>query len=50
MRDPQGKTVADMFPILFEDEYIVPPCPPVTDEDIADLQQLMIDVSAQHSE
>jgi len=50
MRDPQGKTVADMFPILFEDDYIVPPCPPVTDEDIADLQQLMIDVSAQHSE
>ena len=50
MRDPQGKTVADMFPILFEDDYDVPSSPPVTDEDIADLQQLMIDVSAQHSE
>lgn len=49
MRDPQGKTVADMFPILFEDDE-VPSCQPVTDEDIAELQQLMRDVSAQPSE
>lgn len=37
MRDPQGKTVADMFPMLFDyddddDE------PPISEEDVAELQ------------
>ena len=40
MRDPQGKTVADMFPMLFDydddnDE------PPLTKEDVEDLQAFM---------
>jgi hypothetical protein len=49
MRDPQGKTVADMFPMLFdyddEDDE-----PPITEEDVADLQQLMADINSQHQE
>ena len=46
MRDPQGKTVADMFPMLFdyddEDDD-----PPITEEDVADLQQLMATINAE---
>lgn len=46
MRDPQGKTVADMFPMLFdyddEDDE-----PPITEEDVADLQQLMYTINAE---
>ena len=46
MRDPQGKTVADMFPMLFdyddEDDE-----PPITEEDVADLQQLMATINAE---
>ena len=46
MRDPQGKTVADMFPMFFDyddddDE------PPITEEDVADLQQLMATINAE---
>lgn len=45
MRDPQGKTVADMFPMLFEfddddDE------PPLTKEDVDDL---LADINAYNS-
>ena len=40
MRDPKGKTVADMFPMIFDtddddDE------PPITEEDVAELQAEM---------
>ena len=46
MRDPKGKTVADMFPMLFnyddEDDE-----PPITEEDVADLQQLMATINAE---
>ena len=40
MRDPQGKTVADMFPMLFDyddddDE------PPISEEDVANMQAMM---------
>ena len=49
MRDPKGKTVADMFPMLFEyddddDE------PPLTKEDVADLQAEMDAINSQTDE
>jgi len=45
MRDPQGKTVADMFPMLFD--YDDDDEPPITEEDVADLQQLMATINAE---
>ncbi len=46
MRDPQGKTVADIFPMLFDyddddDE------PPLTKEDVAELQAEMDAINSQ---
>jgi hypothetical protein len=41
MRDPKGKTVADIFPQLFENDEDYDDEPPITDEDAADLQALM---------
>lgn len=46
MRDPKGKTVADMFPMIFDtddddDE------PPITEEDVAELQAEMDELNAQ---
>jgi len=35
MRDPQGKGVEDMFPMLFEDDDYDEP--PISEEDVADL-------------
>lgn len=46
MRDPKGKTVADMFPMLFDDEEEEDE-PPITKEDVADLQQLMANINAE---
>ena len=47
MRDPKGKTVADMFPMIFdtddEDEE-----PPISKEDVAELQQLMAETNARN--
>ena len=40
MRDPKGKTVADMFPMLFEDDDDDDE-PPVSEEEVADMQALM---------
>lgn len=40
MRDPKGKTVADMFPVLFSDEDEEEPSP-ITEEDRQDLIDLM---------
>lgn len=45
MRDPKGKTVSDMFPMLFDDEEEDEP--PITKEDVADLQQLMANINAE---
>ena len=41
MRDSQGKTVEDMFPMLFnndDDDYDEPP---ISEEDVADMQAMM---------
>ena len=46
MRDPKGKTVADVFPQIFEDDDI-PDEPPMTDDEAADLQALMARMNAQ---
>lgn len=43
MRDPKGKTVADMFPAIFDDEEEEDDTPPLSDEDMESLQQLMRD-------
>ena len=40
MRDPKGKTVADMFPQIFEDDDI-PNDPPMTYEEAEELQAEM---------
>jgi hypothetical protein len=44
MRDPKGKTVADMFPQIFEDNDDYDDEPPITEEDAAELQDLMKNV------
>jgi hypothetical protein len=49
MRDPQGKTVADMFPMLFDyddddDE------PPISEEEVADMQAMMDAFNSQQQE
>ena len=49
MRDPKGKTVADIFPMLFDDEDEDDE-PPITEEEAAELQQLMADINAQHQQ
>ena len=41
MRDPKGKTVADMFPQIFEDDDDYDDDPPITEDEAADLQALM---------
>ena len=45
MRDPKGKTVADIFPMLFDDDDDDEP--PITEDEAAELQQLMVDINAQ---
>ena len=46
MRDPKGKTVADMFPQIFEDDDYDDE-PPITDDEAADLQALMASMNQQ---
>ena len=41
MRDPKGKTVKDMFPMLFEDDDDEEPAPPLTEAEQQELQELM---------
>lgn len=48
MRDPKGKTVADMFPQIFEDDDIDDE-PPISDEDAAELQALMERMNQQNN-
>lgn len=38
MRDPKGKTVADMFPMLFDDDDDDDDEPPISEEEEAGLQ------------
>ena len=45
MRNPKGKTVADMFPMLFEDDGDEEP--PISAEDVAEMQAVMSAISAQ---
>lgn len=47
MRDPKGKTVADMFPQFFEDDDDYDDEPPITEDEAADLQALMERMNAQ---
>jgi hypothetical protein len=47
MRDPKGKTVADMFPQIFEDDDDIDDEPPITDDEVADLQALMASMNQQ---
>ena len=49
MRDPKGKTVADIFPMLFDDDEDEDE-PPITEDEAAELQQLMADINAQHQQ
>ena len=41
MRDPKGKTVQDMFPMLFDDDDEEKPTASISDEDREDLLDLM---------
>jgi hypothetical protein len=50
MRDPKGKTVADMFPMLFEDDEEYDDEPKITEEEAAELQALMDHMNAQKGE
>lgn len=49
MRDPKGKTVADIFPMLFDDDEDEDE-PPITEEEVDNLQQLMADINAHHQQ
>ena len=48
MRDPKGKTVEDLFPMLFEeDDYELPD---ISDEDISELRAEMAAINAGSAE
>ena len=47
MRDPKGKTVADMFPQIFENDDDYDDEPPITEDEAADLQALMASMNQQ---
>ena len=50
MRDPKGKTLEGMFPMLFDDEEEEDDDEPImTKEDSDELQQLMVDLNAQQN-
>ena len=46
MRDPKGKGVEDMFPMLFEDDDDEDE-PPISAEDVAEMHAVMSAISAQ---
>jgi len=46
MRDPKGKTVADMFPSIFEDDDDRDDEPPISEEDKQELLDLMANINA----
>lgn len=41
MRDPKGKTVADMFPQVFDDDDEYEFVPPISDEEAQEMQGLI---------
>ena len=47
MRDPKGKTVADIFPMLFDDDEDEDDEPPITKDEVKKSLQLMADINAQ---
>lgn len=47
MRDPKGKTVEDLFPMLFEEDD--DDLPEITDEEVDDLQADMVAYNAAHA-
>lgn len=49
MRDPKGKTLEGMFPMLFEEEEDDSDEPIMTKEDSDELQQLMEDLNSQQN-
>jgi len=49
MRDPKGKTVADMFPMLFDDDDDDDE-PPISEEEVADMQAFMDAFNSQQQE
>lgn len=49
MRDPNGKTVADMFPMLFEDDEEYIDAPTITEGDVAQLQAEMAAMNRQNN-
>ena len=49
MRDPKGKTVEGMFPMLFDDDDDDSDEPIMTKEDSDELQQLMVDLNNQQN-
>ena len=48
MRSSEGKTVTDMFPMLFSDDDDDDTEPPISEEDASDLRQLINAVNARH--
>jgi len=50
MRDPKGKTVSDMFPMLFDDDDDDYDEPPISEEEVADMQALMKAFNSQTDE
>ena len=49
MRDPKGKTVADLFPMLFDDDEEYIEAPPITEDDAAMLQAEMTEMNRQNN-
>ena len=49
MRDPKGKTVADIFPMLFDDDEEEDE-PPITADVVTERLHFMADVNAQIQE
>ena len=47
MRDPKGKTVADMFPMLFEEDEDSENEPQITEDEVAMLQAEMAAMNAE---
>lgn len=46
MRDPKGKTAADLFPTIFADDEETQPQPGISEEEAAEMQQMMASMNA----